>query len=141
MRVSLFKKIKLFYTFGKTLRKNKNILSNRFNVRVDNANRLYTVLNIPEEIVGDAYSLKKSDIDRISENYTREFTRELATYLNQEGLQELYEVYEIRKVDKYSYLIIIGFRLFNSTTFLNRVYYIAIPVTALLSIISLILFL
>lgn len=142
MEVSLIKKIRLFRTFGKTIRKNKTILSNKFNIRIDNANRLYTVLNIPEEIIGEAYSLKKSDIDRISENYTREVTRELAEFLNQEGLQELYEIYEIKKVDKYSYLIVIGFRLFNSAKYYNRLYYVALPITVAIStIISLFLLL
>jgi len=142
MEVSLIKKIRLFNNFSKSIRKNKAILSNRFNLRIDNANRLYTVLNVPEELVGEAYSLKKSDIDRISENYTREYTRELAEFLNEQGLQELYEVYEIRKVDKYSYLIIIGFRLFNSTKYFNRLYYVFIPTTIVVStIISLILLL
>ncbi len=142
MEVSLIKKIKLFYNFSKSIKKNKAILSNRFNVRIDNANRLYTVLNVPEELVGEAYSLKKSDIDRISETYTREYTRELAEFLNEQGLQELYEIYEIRKVDKYSYLIIIGFRLFNSPKYFNRLYYIVLPAAVVTTtILSLILLL
>ena len=142
MEVSLIKKIKLFYNFSKSIKKNKAILSNKFNVRIDNANRLYTVLNVPEELVGEAYSLKKSDIDRISETYTREYTRELAEFLNEQGLQELYEIYEIRKVDKYSYLIIIGFRLFNSPKYFNRLYYIVLPAAVVTTtILSLILLL
>jgi hypothetical protein len=44
---------------------------------------LYTVLNIPEEFIGEAYDLKKSDIDRISEGYIREYTSKLSGFLNQ----------------------------------------------------------
>ncbi len=141
MKASLLKKILLFNSFRKTLRKNKEILQSKFNLRIDNASRLYTVINVPEELVGEAYSLKKSDIDRISENYLREYSREVSEQLNSMRLQELFEVYEIRKVDKYSYLMIIGFRLFKSTTFYNRLYYIALPTAIVTSLILLLLLL
>jgi hypothetical protein len=42
---------------------NKIELEQTLNIRVD-AFRLHTVLNIPEEFIGEAYDLKKSDIDR-----------------------------------------------------------------------------
>jgi hypothetical protein len=59
--ISFFKKIKLFSTYRKVVSKNRNELSSKFGLRVDNAYRLYTVLNIPEDLIGEAYSLKKSD--------------------------------------------------------------------------------
>jgi hypothetical protein len=93
------------------------------------------VLNIPEDLIGEAYSLKKSDIDKISENFTREFTIEVSKFLDTKGLKELYEIYEIRKVDKYSYLVIIGFSGFKSTIFFNWLYYAIIPVSILSGII------
>jgi hypothetical protein len=104
----------------------------KFGFRIDNANRLYTVLNVPEELVGEAYSLKKSDIDTISQNFIREFAKETSTFLNTKGLNELFDIYEVKKVDKYSYLIVIGFSLFKSNTFYNRLYYIFIPTTIIL---------
>ena len=114
----------------------------KFNIRVDNSYRMYTVLNIPEDLIGEAYSLKKSDIDKISENFTREFTIEVSKFLDTKGLKELYEIYEIRKVDKYSYLIVIGYSLFKSNKYYDRLYYRVIPVSIILSIIlSLILLL
>ena len=116
-------------------------MQSKFNLRIDNANRLYTVVNVPEELIGEAYSLKKSDIDRISENYLREYSREVTEHLNSIKLQELFEVYEIKKVDKYSYLIIIGFSLFKSTTFYNRLYYVALPTAVISSLILLLLLL
>jgi hypothetical protein len=66
---------------------------------------LYTVLNIPEEFIGEAYDLKKSDIDRISEGYIREYTSKLSGFLNQKDFQN-YTFYESKKVDKHSYLIL-----------------------------------
>jgi hypothetical protein len=134
-KISFFKKIKLFNSFKKALKENKSELQLKFNIRIDNAYRLYTVINVPEELIGEAYSLKKSDIDRISENYIRQYSTDLGSYLNSKGLNELYEFYKIDKVGKYSYLIVFGYRLFKSHKFYNNLYYKVIPVSVLLSII------
>ena len=141
-KISLFKKFKLFREFKKTIKNNKAELERSLNIRIDNSYRMYTVLNIPEDLIGEAYSLKKSDIDKISENFTREFTIEVSKFLDTKGLKELYEIYEIRKVDKYSYLIVIGYSLFKSNKYYDRLYYRVIPASIILSIIlSLILLL
>lgn len=141
MDAGILKKLSLFRSFGKIVRKNKIELRSKFFIRIDNARRLYTVLNVPEELVGEAYSLKKSDIDRISQNYIQEYTKELAKFLNEKGLNELYEVYEIKKVDKYSYLIVIGFSGFKSTTYFNWFYYAVLPTTGISILILLLLLL
>ncbi len=135
----MLKKLRLFFSWKKTIKKSKNELQQKFNLRIDNASRLYTVINIPEELVGEAYSLKKSDIDRISETYLREYNFELAKFLNQKNLQELYEVYEIKKVDKYSYLMVYGFSLFKSTKYYNWLYYGLIPFSVVSLIITILL--
>jgi hypothetical protein len=138
--VSIFKKIKIFNSFRKTIKSIKNELQNEFNIRVDNSYRMYTVLNIPEDIIGEAYVLRKSDIDKISENYTREFSISLSNFLNSKNLNELYRIYEIKKVDKYSYLIVVGFSLFKSNEFYDKIYYRVLPIT-LISLICGLLFL
>jgi hypothetical protein len=132
MKTSFLKKLKLFLSYRKIIKSNKSEILQKFGFRIDNANRLYTVLNIPEELVGEAYSLKKSDIDTISQNFIREFVKEVSTFLNTKGLNELFDIYEVKKVDKYSYLIVIGFSLFKSNTFYNRLYYVFIPTTIIL---------
>lgn len=138
--ISIFKKIKIFNSFRKTIKSLKIELQNRFNIRVDNSYRMYTVLNIPEELIGEAYVLRKSDIDKIAENYTREFSFSLSEFLNSKNLNELYRIYEIKKVDKYSYLIVVGFSLFKSNEFYDKLYYRVLPVT-IISIICGLLFL
>ena len=138
----MLKKLKLFFLWRKTIKQSKFELQQKFNLRIDSAQRLYTVINVPEELIGEAYALKKQDIDRISETYIRGFSGELTQTLNEKGLQELFRVYEIRKVEKYSYLLVIGFSLFESQRYYNTVYYIVTPLLILTSIIfSLILFL
>jgi hypothetical protein len=135
-KISFFKKIQLFLSYRKIVNQNKVDLEKNLNIRVDNAYRLYTVLNVPEELIGEAYSLKKADIDRISETYIREYSGEVARFLNSKGLVELFRSYEIKKVDKYSYLIVIGFSLFQSNEFYNNLYYKFIPLLTILGIIS-----
>lgn len=131
--ISIFKKIKLFNSFKKTLDENRSELELKFKVRLDNAYRLYTVINVPEDLIGEAYSLKKSDIDKISENYVKKYSNELGNYLNSKGLSELYKFYKIDKVGKYSYLIVFGFSLFKSNKYYNNIYYKLIPFIVILS--------
>ncbi len=137
----MFKKLKLFSSWRKTINSSRSELQQRFNLRIDKAMRLYTVINIPEELIGEAYSLKKSDIDRISETYLREFSFELSKFLNGKNLQELYEVYEIKKVDKYSYLIVFGFSQFKTNKFYNWIYFGVIPTGIILTLITLLILL
>jgi len=133
--ISFFKKLTLFSLYKKTLKLNKVRLERELNVRIDSAYRLYTVLNIPEELYGE-FTLKKSDIDKISENYIREYVFEVSKFLKSIGLNELFESYEVRKVDKYSYLIVIGFSLFKSNVFYNNLYYKFLPILTVLSIVT-----
>jgi hypothetical protein len=139
-KLSFFKKLKLFLNYKKIVKQNKLELERSLNIRVDNAQRLYTVLNVPEELIGEAYSLKKSDIDRISETYIREYIFEVSKLLNTKGLMELFRTYEIKKVDKYSYLIVIGFSLIETPKLYNNLYYKVIPSVLFLSTITYFLF-
>ena len=139
-KASFFKKLKLFLNYKRIVKQNKLELERSLNIRVDNAQRLYTVLNVPEELIGEAYSLKKSDIDRISETYIREYVFEVSKLLNSKGLMELFRTYEIKKVDKYSYLIVIGFSLLETPTLYNNLYYRVIPSVLFISTIAYFLF-
>lgn len=138
--ISIFKKIKIFKSFKKALKLNRTELEQRFNIRIDNANRLYTVLNVPEEVIGEPYNIRKSDIDKIAENFIKEYSTEVAKFLDSKGLQELYEFYKVDKVGKYSYLIVIGFSLFRSNEYYNNIYYKIIP-SVVISIILALIFL
>jgi hypothetical protein len=139
-KISFFKKLKLFLNYKRIVKQNKIELERSLNIRVDNAQRLYTVLNVPEELIGEAYSLKKADIDRISETYIREYVFEVSKLLNTKGLMELFRTYEIKKVDKYSYLIVIGFSLIETPKLYNNLYYKVIPSIVVLSTMAYFLF-
>lgn len=120
--ISLYKKIKLFYQYRSLIKKIKFGLENNFGARIDNAGRIYTVLNIPSSLIEEPYNLKTSDIDKISENYIREYSQLLSKYLNDNGLMEMYGFYEMKKVEKYSYLLVFGFAFFDSSKFYKNIY-------------------
>jgi len=144
-KISFLKKIKIFRDFKKVLKLNKTELQEVFGARVDNAYRIYNVINIPVEEIGEPYNLRKSDIDLIAEKSVRDYSSDISKYLDSKGLQEMYDFYEIKKVDKYSYLIVIGFSLpndpFRSNIYYNRLYYRFFPVVSIVSLILLLILL
>jgi DNA polymerase III alpha subunit (gram-positive type) len=134
--IFFLKKLNLFSFYKKVLKENRNEIEQSFGLRIDKAQRMYTVLNIPEEIIGDAFSLKKSDIDRISENYIKEYTSEITRFLTSKGLGELLSFYEVKKVDKYSYLVVLGYSLFRSNEYYDKLYWRVYPVIGILTLIG-----
>ncbi len=113
MGLSIIKKIKLLFSYIRIVLNNKKLLNESYKIRYDYIFRLYTVINIPTDLIPDAYDLKKSDVDKLSQNYVSDFMSNISTLLNKVGLIELYTVYDLKKVDKYSYLVIIGFKFFR----------------------------
>jgi hypothetical protein len=142
-KISLLKKLRIFRDFKKVLKLNKVELQEVFGARIDNAYRIYNVINIPVEEIGEPYNLRKSDIDLIAEKSVRDYSSSISKYLDSKGLQEMYDFYEIKKVDKYSYLIVIGFSLpndpFRSNIYYNRLYYRVVPVVSIVSLILLLI--
>jgi hypothetical protein len=134
--ISLFKKISLFFTYRKAIGKIKKQLERDFNVRIDKAQRIYTVLNIPSELIEEPYNLRKGDIDVLAQNFIKEYSSQLSRFLDANGLYELYDFYDVEKVDKYSYLLIFGFSLFNSQKFLRNIYLIWLPLTVLSTLLT-----
>jgi len=138
MKVNIFRKIYLFFTFRKNLLKAETDLKIQFNIRIDSILRFYTVLNVPNEVMEEPYNLRKSDIDTLGRNYVREFNSTLSQFLNSRGLTELYELYDMEKVDKYSYLLVFGYSLFNTKRLANSLIYLWTPIILLSLIIFLI---
>jgi hypothetical protein len=139
--IFILKKIRLFSLYKKAIKENRSEIEQTFGLRIDKAQRMYTVINIPEEIIGEAFSLKKSDIDRISENYIKEYSSEISRFLTSKGLDELYSFYEVKKVDKYSYLVVIGYSLFRSNEYYDKLYWRVYPIIGALAIIGIFLLL
>ena len=135
--MSILKDLRLFFSYKSSIRKNKVRLQGDFNMRIDNADRMYTVLNIPSNLVEEPYNLRKEDIDKIAQNYIRDYINELSAFLNSIGISELYDFYEpIKKVDKYSYLIVIGYKQLDSVEINKIIYRIILPVISVIGLIS-----
>lgn len=135
--MSILKDLRLFFSYKSSIRKNRVRLEGDFNMRIDNADRMYTVLNIPTNLVEEPYNLRQSDVDSIAQNYIREYINELSAFLNSIGISELYDFYEpIKKVDKYSYLIVIGYKQLDSVEINKIIYRIIIPVISVIGLIS-----
>lgn len=140
--MNFFKKIQLYSSYKNILKKNKVTLEGDFNIRIDRANRMYTVINVPDELFGEPYNLRKGDIDTISMSYIKEYINRLSVFLNQIGLNELYDFYEpVKKVDKYSYLVVLGFKPMNSVEYNNTIMFRVLPISIGILLISLILYL
>jgi hypothetical protein len=94
------------------------------------------VVNVPSELIEEPYNLRKSDIDLLSEKFIREYSKQLSGFLDTNGLMELYDYYDIEKVEKYSYLLIFGFKPFNSQKVFTNIILYWIPSILLLIILS-----
>lgn len=140
-KISIFKKLSLFGEYRSIIKSFRSDLELRYGMRIDKAYRVYGVLNVPEDLIGEAYAVKKSDIDRISENYIKEYISEISKIFEERGLREIISIYEIKKVDKYSYLIVFGFSLFKSNEYYDRLYFRILPIASAMALIGLIIFL
>lgn len=140
MSVGIRKKISLYFFYRKTVNKCKKDLLEKFGARIDNVNRIYTVINIPKDLIDEPYNLRKSDIDALSEKFIKEYSRFISEYLDDKGLKEMYNYYNIEKVDKYSYLVVFGFSLFNTQRVAKNIIFYFLPIAVLSSIIFYILY-
>lgn len=140
-KISIFKKIKLFRDYKKVVKESKTDILQKFGARIDDAYRIYNVINVPVDLIGEPYNLRKSDIDKIAENTIKEYSNQISSYLNEKGLSEMYDFYEVSKVEKYSYLVVIGFSLFKSNKYYDTLRWVTISISILVFLSSILLFL
>ena len=90
-KISIWKKLNLYYQYRKIILSKKDVLEQN-GLRIDKVKRVYTVINIPEEIFDNAYDLKTTDINRVSQSYLTDSVRNISKLLNSMGLNELYKI-------------------------------------------------
>lgn len=132
--MKFFKSISLFFLYRSIIKSITKELEIEYNARVDNISRIYTVLNLPQEIFEEPYNIRRTDIDTISRTYISEYRDKISKFLISRGLLELYKLYEIRKVDKFSYLLIFGYSLFDTKKVVNWIITIVITFISILLI-------
>lgn len=132
--MSIFKDIKFFKIYKKILKKNQKYLFDEYNIKIDRAFRMYTVINLPVNEIAD-YDLNINDIQRIARPYIEEYTKKIRIYLDSIGINELYDFYEFQKIDKYSYLMVIGYNKFKSNNYFNtlKLIYLLLGVIGLIT--------
>jgi len=110
--MNIFKKLNLYFKYRSSVLKNKKDLFIKFNIKVDMVNRMYTVVNIPD--VGEPYNMRRSDLEKISEEHMKGYFQKLSEYFNSIGLSEIYDIDRpIERLDKMSYLVVIGYKFIN----------------------------
>lgn len=132
-RISLRKKLAIYFSYRRALLRNKELFRSKYNLRVDRVNRIYTVINIPESIFEEPYNLRTTDINKISEPYIAEYIKQISILLNDNGMTELYKLYTIDKVEKFSYLIVIGFSLFDTDKAARLIFLKLLPVALIIT--------
>jgi hypothetical protein len=134
--MNIFKKIQLFFFYKKVINDNKEELLKKFNIRIDDIYRMYTVVTIDEDEFkkygGDAPVLYKiPDIDTYLDQ--SQATRDglingemflqkkvshylfvLEQYLNEKGLIELFGMSSNQKIDKQNRKIVIEYRFIST---------------------------
>ena len=140
--MGFFNNLKLYFFYKKTIRKNRDFLLSGFNIRIDMVNRMYAVLKIPEEVLNEPYNTRTADIEMVTSTYIKSYVTKLSAYLNSLGLSELYDFYgeKIKKFDKSTYLVVIGFKPINSVRMNNMFWYGIFPILVILFIIGLVIF-
>ena len=138
-KLNLFKRLSLYFSYRKNLLKSKDELVNS-NIRIDRVNRIYTVINIPPEIFEEPYNMRTADINKISEPYISEYIKQVSNLLNSKGLTELYKLYDVQKIDKFSYLVVIGFSFLDTAKIARNFLLKFLPITLVLSLILVLFF-
>lgn len=110
--MNLFKKIKFFFVYRRIIKKNKARLEGEFNLRIDKVNRMYTVLNLPEDAV-----IYGKDL---SEKYIKKYLSDVDLFSKEIGLSELIGLLNMKQIDKQNYLVVFGYSKFNTAKVANR---------------------
>lgn len=126
-KVSFFKKLKLYRQYIKAIKRNKSKLSDsKINLRIDNVHRLYTVLNMPDDV--------KTYGSGLTEKYIKEYIQKVDPVFKDIGLGELVGILKMDKIDETNYLIVFGFSLMNTPVFWRWFYTILVAILTSLSI-------
>lgn len=121
MKVSIFKKLKLYFQYRKAIRGSKSkLISDPYNLRIDRADRLYTVVNVPnnDKVKKEVETYGEGVLD----SYVREYLGKVDPIFRDMGLTELVGLIRKEKVAEGSYLIVFGFSLFDTVKLWRRIF-------------------
>lgn len=107
--MNIIKGFKFYRMYKKLLKEHKKVLLSDFNVRIDNINRIYTVINIPDEtqIYGQDHG------KTLTETWLKKWLAEFDQYLINNQIKELTEIVEITQMDEQNFLLIMEYKYLN----------------------------
>lgn len=109
--VKFFRAIRLFFEYRKNIVKNKKYLNEKFGLQVSWIYELFTTItltDVPKELI-DKYG------SALAEYEIKRYIEQVNANLPKLGLEELVNVYEIKRLNVDEYGIAFGFSLFNNT--------------------------
>lgn len=133
----MFKSIKMYLLYRQLIKKNQKELLEKFNLRVDQLYRLYTVINLPPQ--ADTYGPK--DGPKITAALLKNWLGRLDNYLTQIGVKELTSVESMQEIDEMNYLLIIRFKMVNVVRVANVVTWITFALTSVTVVTTIVLLL
>lgn len=99
--LNFFNKIKNYFIYLEWIFKKRSYLDQQFRLRIDNIGRIYTVINMPDDVL-------KYGTD-LSINKVQLFVRQVGSYFKQENIYEFIMVRNVKRIDEINYLIVFGF--------------------------------
>ena len=129
--LSIFKKYRLFRYFKKLLNDNREIISNKengLNLRIDKAQRIYTVVNCSPDVAKYGKNLAEREI--------KEYVNKAEKLFINIGILEYIGIRDIEQISELDFLVVFGYKGFNTTKFYNRLYifYIILGISAFISL-------
>lgn len=110
----MFKKIRLFNFYRRTIKECEQELVDNFKLEKDLVYRLYTVVNIPPKLVEQYYP------EDISGPMVKEFVGKVDRYMKAKGLGELLALRDVQQIDNFNVKIVMGFSLLDTAKVANR---------------------
>lgn len=116
MDINFRQKLRLFKEYKDYIRINRSILMDN-NFRVDNAYRLYTVVNISEQNIPEPYRLRVNDVVKIEEKYVAEALEIHRNFFNKIGLNGLFSEPIVRRIQPLSYLVYYNYKYLDNVKY------------------------
>jgi hypothetical protein len=137
MKVSLIKKLKLYFQYRKLLKEHKRNLLKTLGLKLDWLYRPYTVLpiQIPQEDIDTYGNPNLPSYINLKENYVKGYIKECDALFKTIGLSELVAIIKIEEYEENIVAIAFGFSLMDMAKFFNRIIYSSLFII-ILSIIS-----
>jgi hypothetical protein len=131
--IKFFRKIRLFNDYRRNVIANKKYLNEKFGLEVSWIYELYTTITL----VDAPEDLKQKYGSALAEHEIKKYIESVNASLPKLGLEELVNVYEIKRLNKDNFGIAFGFSLYNNTKLMLLFIGAAVALFSLLTLIIL----